>query len=659
MRKEYLAVFAMCWMLACDDPDEAAVNDSGLMLDASQEADTGGDNLDGGLGEGDGGGSDVSLPTSFQSAFVHKQRPEWTIVRWSPRINTLISAENKVYAATSSELILSTTDLVNWDGHVGPFTQGQPLVDPQGRLLLWAPHLATTSTLEPSGVWSSSVLASGAVDQLSQGVAFLGRRHDSFIAQMQSRTFVAKGAQGEWQPFIIPSVTNRVVSMATIGDSSVMVGEGGLVVSTTNGIVWKRSESDLSQHQFSSVAAVPKVGFVAATGQGRLLLSGTGQGWVEVFSQPSVEFNEVAAKEGRIVAVGRLSGASNKARAILVTSSDGQTWRTLEYKKGDSFNSVIVHGNRFVVATNFSLLTSTDGVRWQEGKAIAPAATPRIAFSAGRFVIAGAKGALQSSTDGLLWEPVPLDANADWNAIVAKAEGGFVLAGDNGLRESSDGITWSAIATVPAIGFTEIVRRHNPAAGWLGRGTDRRLYQSPNLRDWSLLPKSAVGPGIDMVPSGALVPLDVPWRIVATPRGFLAYSPTLLQSSVDGRVWNALPVSSVSCDPVGAGDEWLVPTTYGLERLVWSVATSKWETKGKVLVNIGAVQAVAKTVHGYLVITPKELIFSSDGLDVLARSPSPNLTIHAANVATNAERLVLVGEDGLILTRNSIINAGQ
>ncbi|HNC23132.1 MAG TPA: hypothetical protein PLU52_02920 [Opitutaceae bacterium] len=193
------------------------------------------------------------------------------------------------------------------------------------------------------------------------------------------------------------------------------------------------------------------------------------------------DFNAVAYGGGQFVAVGRGGAIS--------CSPDGQNWTTAISGTTVELTDVVYGNGRFVVASYAlnGVLVSNDGRTW-----IRPAIPPsyewlratRLAFGAGRFVVAGDSGYVASSTDGSVWSA---GASGLTSIITDIAFGGdrFVAVTHTGEScYSTDGQHWivGGPTATPSIIFHTRVAYGD--GRWLALGSGR-VATSTNGTTWT------------------------------------------------------------------------------------------------------------------------------------------------------------------------------
>jgi hypothetical protein len=230
----------------------------------------------------------------------------------------------------------------------------------------------------------------------------------------------------------------------------VIVGRGGRIATSDDGITWTGRTSGTTDHLFP--VAVNSNGWLAASNNTKILRSLTGSAWT-VATAPDLDIQAFAWNGSLWVAVSA-SGEIN-------TSPDGVTW-TNRFTDGSGetvFRDVCwdAQNGQFVAIGDFFgglfgvMKVSGDGITWDDLSS--PFDEPwSIAANAGTLVMAYRSGEddhyVAYSTDaGLSWTPVEstFDSSPGYPNFVEWAGSAFLLGGENGVLDTSaDGVTWTA-----------------------------------------------------------------------------------------------------------------------------------------------------------------------------------------------------------------------
>ena len=174
---------------------------------------------------------------------------------------------------------------------------------------------------------------------------------------------------------------------------------------------------------------------------GRIQTSTNGITWTTRTSNTTSQLNDVAWGNGVYVT----GGASGTIRS----STDAVTWTTRTANFGTDEIATIIFGNNLFVAggTIGRLVTSTDGTTWTARTVnVSSESVYQIAFGNNTYVLGAGGGQVRSSTDAITWTTRDVSALIGTNYISAVGFGNgwfwFALGGTSGGAASTDGITW-------------------------------------------------------------------------------------------------------------------------------------------------------------------------------------------------------------------------
>lgn len=185
--------------------------------------------------------------------------------------------------------------------------------------------------------------------------------------------------------------------------------------------------------------------FVAVGDGGLVLTSKDGISWVNRSSGPRISMSDVAGGSGKYVAIEKYDALFDKELKRVVTSTDGGiTWNT--HSTGSSFvqYSIVWGKNKFVSVGFFgSVLTSPDGVTWTEQTSGTEYDLYDVAYGKETYVAVGNGTVILSSPDGVKWTARNSN-DKDGLLNITWANDMFIAGGYNGqIFTSLDGITWS------------------------------------------------------------------------------------------------------------------------------------------------------------------------------------------------------------------------
>jgi hypothetical protein len=237
-----------------------------------------------------------------------------------------------------------------------------------------------------------------------------------------------------------------------------------------------------------------------AVGEG-IFTSQDGINWTERQAGVTAMLNDVTWKDGRFVAVGEAG--------TVLSSPDGVAWtpQTIPAVNTPMLHGVAASGSRFVaVGTQYLagtgdytplILTSSDGLSWQEVPQAFSAVTYRVIWAGNKFVAVGsatgapnASAVSLTSADGLAWT-LHSAANTDQSVFYDIVWSGsqFVAVGYPGAARSADGVTWERTGLGVSVG--------GEAVAWSGQRflSCSGVYcaSSTNGIDWTTIQLPGVG----------------------------------------------------------------------------------------------------------------------------------------------------------------------
>jgi len=290
------------------------------------------------------------------------------------------------------------------------------------------------------------------------------------------------------RPAIVRPQTDLVGQEAFIA-----VGYGGLRMTSSDGKSWtdiqedKKDGGDDDELLFQAVFYKGKAFAVGGGAKvGRVLMTGDGKSWREVFRTNSRILPIILGEKGFI------SGSGDR----MLTSADGQSWKSgasCEVKDGVHFRSGAFGNGIYVFSgdadnwttgerTDFRYST-TDGNDVLAKQTKMPP-TRGIAFGAGRFVLVGKDGFRQVSTDGLNWMQTN-EPGEDFQSVKF-VSGKFFLAGKR-LWVSKDGLDWQPTNDPP---YPELIAFGNGtfiATSWKGNAfwAPKKVGKSDEFDAWT------------------------------------------------------------------------------------------------------------------------------------------------------------------------------
>jgi photosystem II stability/assembly factor-like uncharacterized protein len=234
--------------------------------------------------------------------------------------------------------------------------------------------------------------------------------------------------------------TTYIQGVAYGNNMFVVVGSGGKLATSTDGITWTQRTSSFDTTYIQDVAYGNNM-WVAVGNSGKLATSTNGITWTQRTSSfSSTDIRGVAYGNNMFVVV----GSSGK----LATSTDGITWTQRTSSFGTTRMWGVAYGNNMWVAVGESgkLATSTNGITWtQRTSSFSSTTIYGVAYGNNTMWVAvGESGKLATSTDGITWTQRTSSFSSTDIRGVAYGNNMWVAVGESGkLATSTDGITWT------------------------------------------------------------------------------------------------------------------------------------------------------------------------------------------------------------------------
>jgi hypothetical protein len=218
----------------------------------------------------------------------------------------------------------------------------------------------------------------------------------------------------------------------------VAVGEGGTIVSSTNGANW-------TVHRLHTPVPISGIAFgnglFVAVGDGNVLTSPDGVEWTPRVTRVDILLTSVAFGNGRFVVAGF---------DTILTSTDGLTWTeaALTFNVARELRDVTFGGGVFVaVGQGYGYLPaiwrSVDGVQWSPISDGPRNELESVAYGNGQFVAVGDEGDIYTSPDGDFW--IGRNSTVSSRLLgVTFGNGRYVVVGTRGrILSSANGTTWT------------------------------------------------------------------------------------------------------------------------------------------------------------------------------------------------------------------------
>jgi hypothetical protein len=183
-------------------------------------------------------------------------------------------------------------------------------------------------------------------------------------------------------------------------DGYVVVGAGGTVLRSTDGVSWRKRLSNTSSDL--SAVAFGNQTWVAVGANGKVITSPDASRFTLRNSGTEVPLNDVTYGNSRFVAVG--------ASGAILSSSTGETWSIKGMDDALDLYAVAFGNGRFVaIGTNGVVSVSTNGSDWTSLRISGAGSLARVAFANGRFIaLEGQSVTAYLSENGLDWTPISL-----------------------------------------------------------------------------------------------------------------------------------------------------------------------------------------------------------------------------------------------------------
>lgn len=294
------------------------------------------------------------------------------------------------------------------------------------------------------------------------------------------------GCDGPCAPIQLTKRAGQQGTAVAFGASYIVVGYGGVLLTSADGITWTAGSFGLLWDHFEDVAASTSAScrYLAVASafypwSGGVACSSDGKSWTAASGAAAPAYAVVWGKGQYVVAGGK---------GEFDTSPDGVTW-TRHVATGGSFaksypRRIIWTGTQYVVVgyTDYDVplvATSSDGAGWiwQTTPSGTTAAINGVAFGRGILVAVGSAGndlsgtrpaVILTSSDGVNWTAPTAPADRSFTAVAWTGSWFIAFADDGSTIVSSEGVTWLAGPT--AAGVSDVVAAGPRGLVAVGRG---------------------------------------------------------------------------------------------------------------------------------------------------------------------------------------------
>lgn len=451
--------------------------------------------------------------------------------------------------------------------------------------------------------------------------------------------------------------------VACNGQRFVVVGEGGLVVTTEDAIDFTVRDAGVTANLMDVIWDGSS--FFVSGDDGVVRTSSDGISWQEAFPPAGMPLRALAQNGSALVAL---------ADGGVVMLWSGSQWSRIETNR--TLEDVVWFNGRFVaVGPAGTILTSPDGETWR--RETSGTTGDLHAVSSGPIVVAvGDAGTILASVDGATWKlrqppRFQLFSDAAW------VGGRFVVPALQNVFASANGSDWTR--TTETSGFVDIGRIDGSDAGFVGAGQHAQIFDSQHLTvrysedlaHWEVVHEE---PTVHW-------PSFVEWT---GGRFFVGGDTGILLNSTDGRTWAsqyvgfsntyvggiaAYPdgyVAVVGANAVrldkGLNEVGRVVSAFAppVKGVVWTgkrFLAHNWDTIYTSTDGIGWTMVGNGTGLTDMVWTGREVaicgkgqvLISADGTDWTAENPDVDLNLYG--IAASPSEFLVVGHSGILRTR--------
>lgn len=343
----------------------------------------------------------------------------------------------------------------------------------------------------------------------------------------------------EWNGNIFTAVGYNLYSGHSNKDSTFIENKKALVLTSEDGVNWTRKELDNCK-QLNSVIWDGNE-FVASGDNGTILASRTGSNWTVQSTDTNQSILKLEFINNRIIALTEncniLFKDGNYKHYIPEYVKKSEINYEYEWKKADikssaqpRVNHVAWNGSIFIATTGYDeVLTSTDGVEWQNLKVDELIRTYDVIYNGSKFILLAQgneskRPYIYISEDGLVWEITNFETEEDVKLIAANSSAAIVWTYSPIIYKSNNLIDWTLIN--PPVSYPERISGIFESDGifyMVYNGTE--VYTSTDGEKWEK--SNFNGPLAETVSNDVI-------------KIFYSQFENLLYKSTDGEIWTKL-----------------------------------------------------------------------------------------------------------------------
>jgi len=261
---------------------------------------------------------------------------------------------------------------------------------------------------------------------------------DIQVAVGEDGIIYSAGRDEDWIDRSLEGVDTDLEDVKWLGDRFIAVGNGGVVLSSEDGMQWQQAfvPYDSASSTTGSLVSVSGTdnNYVAIS-HSHSYTSTDGISWsAHPSSGPSFTDITWSAEQQQFVAVGFNGG--------IATSTDGASWDyVLNRDELGGLNTVIWTGQRYIAAGDSSLIvTSSDGISWSSR--LHSIDLNAVTWSDNAFLAVGAWGHILRSADGVVWDYVRAGDTSVYYHDIASNGQSYLLAGQTYYSQVDLDLNW-------------------------------------------------------------------------------------------------------------------------------------------------------------------------------------------------------------------------